>query len=77
MTTTAAGPSNTRLTTLTKWGIAVSLGALLLPLLGFIAFIIGVVLLIRSEIGPGLGIMSLSAVCATLGFIFALSVAFS
>jgi hypothetical protein len=73
MTTTPRTP----LTTLTKWGIAVSLGALLIPFLGLVAFIIGVVLLIRNEIGPGLGIMALGPVCATLGIIFALTAAFA
>lgn len=55
------------LSKLAKWGIGLSLGALLLPVLGFAAFVIGVALLIRSEIGPGLGILLLSFICASFG----------
>jgi hypothetical protein len=77
MNTTTAGPDSTGLTTLAKWGIAISIGALLVPLLGLVAFVIGVVLLIRSEIGPGLGIMALGSLCATLGIVLALTVAFA
>jgi hypothetical protein len=64
MTTT---PSTTRLTTLTRWGIAVSLAALPLPFLVIVAFIIGVTLCRRGEIGPGRGVMLLGAGCAVLG----------
>jgi hypothetical protein len=39
------------LSTPAKWGIAVSFGRLLLPLLGLVAFVIGVVLLIRKSSG--------------------------
>lgn len=56
-----------KLSQLAKWGIGLSLGALLLPILGFAAFVIGIALLIRSEIGPGLGVLLLSLACIALG----------
>jgi hypothetical protein len=74
MSTITAQPSTAGLSTLAKWGIGLSLGALLLPLIGLVAFIIGVVLLIRSEIGPGLGVMALSSICGMLGFFIALAI---
>ena len=67
-----ATSGTSRLSRLAKWGIGLSLGALLWPPLGFAAFIVGAVLLIRSEIGPGLGVLLLSFVCGSTGIVLAL-----
>jgi hypothetical protein len=60
-------PRTTRMTTLTRWGIAVSLAALPLPFLVLAAFTIGTALRRRGEIGTGRGVMLLGAGCAILG----------
>lgn len=66
-TPTTTSPDAPRASSLTRWGIAVSLAALPLPFLVFAALIIGAVLYRRGEIGPGRGIMLLGTGCAILG----------
>lgn len=66
-TPTTASRDTPRLSPLTKWGIAVSLAALLLPFLVLAAFIIGAALHRRGEIDLGRGVMLLGAGCAILG----------
>lgn len=67
MSATTAGPDTPGPSSLTRWGIAVSLAALPLPFLVLAAFIIGAALRRRGEIDPGRGVMLLGAGCATLG----------
>jgi hypothetical protein len=67
VTPTTTQPDASRRSSLTKWGIAVSLAALPLPLLVFAALIIGTVLRRRGEIDPGRGVMLLGTGCAILG----------
>lgn len=71
MSTITARPTTTGLSSLAKWGIALPLSALLLPPIALVAFVLGVVLLIRSEIGPGFGVMALAPICGMLGFVIA------
>jgi hypothetical protein len=54
---------------LARWGIAVSLAALPLPVLVIAAFIIGATLRRRGETGAGQGVMALGAGCALLGIL--------
>lgn len=66
MNTAAESPR--RLSTLAKWGVWIALAALLLPMLGLVAVVIAAALLIRGEIGPGLGILLLAPICAMFGY---------
>lgn len=59
-TITGTAAPATGLSHLAKWGLGLSLGALLLPILGLAAFGVAIALLVRSEIGPGLGVLILT-----------------
>lgn len=63
----AASPGTPRPRPLIKWGVAVSLAALLLPFLVLGAFIIAAALRRRGENRAALGVMLLGAGCAILG----------
>jgi hypothetical protein len=66
--TQTTGPTHTSgLSQLAKAGLGLTFGALLLPLLGLVAFIVGIVLLFRDQIGPGLGVLILCPVTTMFG----------
>ncbi len=52
-----------------NWGYGCAIGALFIfpPLLGFIAFIIGIVNLSRGHVGPGIAQMILAVICGLIG----------
>ncbi len=66
-----APTARTSLSRPAKWGVGLAIGALLLPVVSLVAFFIGIAVLIRGEIGPGLGIILLAPICAMLGYGFA------
>ena len=52
-----------------NWGYGCAIGALFIfpPILGFIAFVIGIINLSRGHVGAGIAQMILAAVCALIG----------
>lgn len=63
------------LSPLSKWGLGLALAALLLPVAGVIAFVLGITALVRNEVGPGIAIVVLSSLCTMVGFGLALGLA--
>lgn len=64
-----APPTMGGMSKLANYGIAACLLGLLVPFLGICAMVVGAVCLMRSEIGPGLGVIALGAL-STLGGVF-------